>query len=153
MFQELCTNRGTSDWCKAMFYLLNDVVQNCRKDKKHVCDAFYQPFLSAVEKLGRRQFDKWEKVIGSVFRVIGILKERAVYTPEQIEELKTSINWRPADGSQASSSTTSAAPDPNKVTPKKEEKVRRKLGVKKTCLALVIIKICVKNTSLALSPR
>ncbi|CAD5222493.1 unnamed protein product [Bursaphelenchus xylophilus] len=118
--EELCTNKANSDWCKAMFYLANDVVQNCRKEKKHVCEEFYPFFLAAVEKLGRRQIDRWEKVIGSVYRVIDILKERNVYTPEQIKELKSVINWRPADGAQTPSSTNSGV---SPVKPaRKEEK-------------------------------
>ncbi|CAD5216527.1 unnamed protein product [Bursaphelenchus okinawaensis] len=128
--EELTTRKSTGDWCKAMFYLVNDVVQNCRKDKKHVCEEFY-PFLrSAVEKLGRRQIDKWEKVIASVYRVIDILKERAVYTLDQIKELKSVINWRPADGAQTPSSVSSSSTSPVKPV-KREEKPEMSIEHKK----------------------
>lgn len=99
-----------------MFYLANDVVQNCRKDKKHVVDAYYTPFFMAVDKLGRRQIHSWEKVIASVYRVIDILKERNVYEAEKILDLKKAINWRPADGTQmpTTSQSSSASSTPSK---------------------------------------
>jgi hypothetical protein len=71
----------------ALFYLANDVIQNCkRKNARIFQDTFRQHLLAAIE------FVKTDSNKKSIERVIDVWAERNVYEKEFVNKLKDALN-------------------------------------------------------------
>eukprot|EP00794_Sanderia_malayensis_P010009 gene10009-11032_t len=67
----------------ALFYLANDVVQNCRKKSRELIMFFAKAFKEILPYLSDR------KINGQVERVIKIWEERRVYEKEHIDKFRS----------------------------------------------------------------
>lgn len=84
------TLEGENDPSRMVMYLYvaNEVIQNARKKCPHYQQTFYKVLESAFKYVGRANTKETEKTLN---RLVGIWRERGIYTLEQCANLETAM--------------------------------------------------------------